>query len=101
MSKTRFRADGLLSVNAKHLVNSSNAVVDCENLSYNLGSTNGSLKIQNLAQESVARLKGDNFVWSGVWTNQQNMILENYTPDPADTNVPPTTFIVSRTAPPS
>ncbi len=95
MSKTRFRADGLLSVNAKHLVNSSNAVVDCENLSYNLGSTNGSLKIQNLAQESVARLKGDNFVWSGVWTNQQNMILENYTPDPADTNVPPTTFILA------
>lgn len=84
VSKTRFRADGLLNLNAKHLINSSNAVVDCENLSYTLGSTNGNLKIQSLAQESVARLKGSNYVWSGLWTNQQNMVFENY-----DTNSTP------------
>lgn len=86
LTKTRFRADGLLSVNAKHLVSSTNTMVDCENLSYDLGSTNGNLKIEGLAQESVARFTGDNYVWSGFWTNYQNMIIESYEPDPDDTN---------------
>lgn len=85
MSRTRFRADGLLNINAKHLTaNSSNALVDCENLSYTLGSTNGNLKIQNLAQESVSRLKGMNYAWSGFWTNQLNLVFTNYTGDPND-----------------
>lgn len=87
MSKTRFRSDGLFNVTAKHLVSSSNALVDCENLRYNLGSTNGNLKIQDLAFESVARLRGDNFVWSGYWTNYQNMLIESYTQDTVDTNL--------------
>lgn len=86
ISKTRFRADGLLNIVTPHLINSSNAVVDCENLSYTLGSTNGNLKVQNLAQESVARMMGTNSVWSGVWTNYQNMIIESYVQDPDDTN---------------
>ncbi|MEI2723836.1 MAG: hypothetical protein V9H26_09940 [Verrucomicrobiota bacterium] len=86
MTRTRFRADGLLNVNARHLILSTNPVVDCENLSYNIGSTNGNLTIQGLAEESVARFMGTNYVWSGLWTNQQNMLIENYAPDPDDTN---------------
>ncbi|MBI3850122.1 MAG: hypothetical protein HY298_07515 [Verrucomicrobia bacterium] len=93
VTKTRFRADGLLNIRTKHLISSSNAVVDCENLSYTLGSTNGNLKVQNLAKESVTRFQGDIFAWSGVWTNQLNIIIPNFAPDPADTNVPPTKFI--------
>lgn len=86
ISRTRFRATGLLDIQAKNLVGSSNTVVDCENLSYTLGSTNGSLKIQSLAQEAVSRFQGTSYVWSGLWTNQQNMLIENYIQDPADTN---------------
>src|SRR5207248_33114 len=56
ISRTRFRADGLLNIQARHLVSSTNTLVDCENLSYTLGSTNGNLKIQNLALQSVSRL---------------------------------------------
>jgi len=87
MSRTRFRADGLFSVTAKHLLSSSNAVIDCENLSYDLGSTNGNLRIQSLAEASVSRFKGNAYVWSGVWTNQENMVLTNY--DVSDTNAGP------------
>lgn len=91
VNKTRLRAEGLLNIRTRHLVNSSNAVVDCENLAYNLGSTNGNLKIQSLAQETVVRLKGTNSMWSGLWTNRQEILIENYSPNPADTN----TFILS------
>src|SRR5205823_754663 len=98
ISKTRFRADGLLDIRATHLVSSTNALVDCENLSYTLGSTNGNLRIQSLAQEAVTRLKGYIYVWSGVWTNQENMLIDNYVQDPVDTNKyvlgPPVTNVV-------
>lgn len=93
LTRTRFRAEGLLHIKANNLVSSTNTLVDCENLSYTLGAASGSLKIENLAKEVVARLSGINSVWSGLWTNYQNMIIENWSPDPADTNVPPTTFL--------
>jgi len=90
ISRTRFRADGLLNIEAKHLVSSSNTLVDCENLSYTLGSTNGNLKIQSLAQEAVTRLKGYTYVWSGLWTNFENVVFTNY-----DTNMPPMPTVFS------
>jgi len=87
MTRTRLRGEGLVTVQAKHLISSSNAVVDAENLSFTLGSTNGTLNVINLTRETVGRVKGDLYVWSGVWTNQQNMLIENW--DCSDTNAPP------------
>ena len=69
LSRARIRAEGLLSVQAEHLITSSNAVIDSQNISYELGSTNGQLRIQNLMKESVSRLSGDLNAWSAVWTN--------------------------------
>src|SRR5439155_16539363 len=90
ISRTRFRGDGLVNIQARHLVSSSNALVDCENLSYTLGSTNGNLKIQSLTQDSVSRFTGTNFVWSGLWTNQEILLFTNY-----DTNMPPMPNVIS------
>lgn len=78
LSRTRFRGMGLVSVEAKHLISSSNAVVDSPSLVYNLGSTNGTLRVRNLAKESVLRLSGDLTAWSGLWTNQFAMIMSNW-----------------------
>jgi hypothetical protein len=86
MTRARFRGEGLVKIETQHLVGSSNAAVDGENLSYTLGSTNGNLNAVSLAQETVARLKGTNYLWSGLWTNQWNMLIENYMQDPDDTN---------------
>lgn len=69
MNKARIRAEGLLSIQADHLINSSGAVVDSENLAFNIGSTNGSLVVQSLMKESVNRLRGTVSAWSAVWTN--------------------------------
>jgi len=86
LNGTRMRAGGYLSLEAQHLISSANAVLDCQNLNFNLGSTNGLLKIQNLAKETVARLRGDLYAWSGLWTNSIEQVIENYAPDPDDTN---------------
>src|SRR5262249_35470397 len=51
--------------------------VDCENLSYTLGSTNGFLNVTNLSKQSVIRLKGNLLAWSGLWTNLMNLVITN------------------------
>src|SRR5207248_2062597 len=66
---TRIRGEGEVIVKATHLLSSVGTAVDCENLSYTLGSTNGLLNIKNLSKESVVRLKGNLFAWSGLWSN--------------------------------
>jgi hypothetical protein len=86
MTRARFRGEGIMEIQANHLVGSANAIVDGENLSYTLGSTNGNLNAVSLTKDSVARLKGTNYMWSGLWTNQWNMLIENYMQDPNDTN---------------
>lgn len=78
----RIRAGGLVQIEANHLVRSSGAVVDCQNINYFLGApTNGTLVVQNLLKESVARVQGDIYAWSGVWSNAYSIELDNYTID--------------------
>lgn len=93
MSHTRIRGESQVSVKATHLIASSNAVVDSPNLSYDLGSTNGPLKVSgnDLTRPSVQRFGGTIAAWSGVWTNFLNEVV----PDPADptTNITITTEI--------
>jgi len=78
LTRARVGTDGLITLQARHLISSSNAVVDCENLSFKLGSTNGLLRIQNLAKETVERVRGDIFAWSGYWTNSLIQVITNY-----------------------
>ena len=89
MTKTRLRGEGLITVQARHLVSSSNAVVDGQNLSYVLGSTNGNLAIQDLAKASVARFNGNIYAWSGSWSNSAVVVTTNYI---YDTNTGTATF---------
>jgi hypothetical protein len=79
MSSTRIRGEGEMIVQTKHLISSTNASVDCENLSYDLASTNGLLSVVNLAKKEVERLRGYDLAWSGLWSNQATIILPNYT----------------------
>jgi hypothetical protein len=87
-----------------HLISSSNAVIDCENLSFNIGSTNGNLTVENLAKDEVARLRGHIYTWSGYWTNTARVVITNNYRVSVDTNgvvtnavrVPLTNFITVR-----
>jgi hypothetical protein len=78
MTRTRLRAEGEIIIQTSHLISSSNAVVDCENLSFNLASTNGNLKVQNLSKDSVDRFLGSIYAWSAVWSNLAVVVLKNY-----------------------
>jgi hypothetical protein len=64
-------------IHANHLLSSEGAAVDCENLSFTLGSTNGLLRVANLAKESVIRMKGNLVAWSGLWSNQMTIVITN------------------------
>ena len=81
MSRTRMRAEGEITIQSAHLISSSNAVVDCEHLSFNLASTNGNLKIQNLSPDTVNRFRGQIRVWSAIWSNTAVLMLTNYNVD--------------------
>lgn len=77
LRNTRIRGEGEVTIKANHLLSSAGAAVDCENLSYNLGSTNGLLNITGLSKQSVIRLKGNLIAWSAVWTNLATLVFTN------------------------
>jgi len=78
LSRTRMSAASVIMIQASNLVGSAGAVVDCQNLIYNLGSTNGSLNVVNLAVQNVHRLQGTINEWSGFWTNHMLNVYTNY-----------------------
>jgi hypothetical protein len=86
LTRTRMRAEAQVVIMATNLLGSTGARIDCENLSYNLGSTNGFLNITNLALSSVYRLHGTVTEWSGLWTNYLEQVFSNYTQVTVGTN---------------
>ena len=82
-------AGGSINIQASNLVGSAGAVMSCQNLSYNFGSTNGNLNFTNLAGQSVSQLQGNIAAWSAVWTNYMVEVFPNYTYD--TNNTPPYT----------
>ena len=65
LTKTRISAQGQVTIPATNLIGSTNAVVDCQNVSYNFGSTSGNLNVTNLAKPFVSRLNGNIYAWRG------------------------------------
>jgi hypothetical protein len=80
LRRARLRAEGEIAIQAANLISSTNAVIDCENLSYDIGSPGGDLMVQNLASPTIqGRLRGSIFAWSATWSNTVNVvILNNY-----------------------
>ena len=77
MADARIHAEGEIMIQTENLISSSNAVVDCENLSFNLASTNDTLQVQNLSMNNVARMRGPIFMWSGTWGNNAEVVITN------------------------
>ena len=71
LTRARIRGEGMVNIKTKNLVSTStNAMVDVQNLNFDLASTTGTLRIKNLARDSVQRFTGLLTAWSSVWTNQ-------------------------------
>jgi hypothetical protein len=73
-------AGGYINIQANNLVGSANAAVSCQNLSYNLGSTNGNLNFTKLASLSIPQLQGNIVAWSATWTNGFAVVITNCSP---------------------
>jgi hypothetical protein len=78
LSKARVSSATEIDVSATNLVSSAGAIMDCQNLSYNLGSTNGNLNFVNLALPIVQRVHGTANEWSGLWTNYLVSVYPNW-----------------------
>jgi len=78
LENARLRGDGLITLKATHVVSTDGTVLDCENVSFDLNSTNGALKVENLVPDTVSRMRGPIYLWSAVWTNQVEIVLTNY-----------------------
>ncbi|MBT5709139.1 MAG: hypothetical protein HOI66_22695 [Verrucomicrobia bacterium] len=81
LNNTRFRGEGLININAEHLIDSRGAVIDSQNVSFNLASTNGVLNVQDLGRTSIKRFNGQLRAFSMVWTNQSGSITEEVVDD--------------------
>ncbi len=78
LSRAGLSAQGDIMIRATNLISSAGAVVDCQNLDYNLGSTNGNLNFTNLANLVVSRFHGNIAVWSSTWTNYMYETFQSY-----------------------
>jgi hypothetical protein len=87
LNQTHVRAEGQILIKATNLTSSVNAIMDCQNLSYDLGTTTSSLNFTNLALPLVRRLQGPIDMWSGFWTNYITVSIDNFV---VVTNVTPT-----------
>ncbi|MGN6641826.1 MAG: hypothetical protein ACTHKU_02375, partial [Verrucomicrobiota bacterium] len=97
LTDTIISAQGLISIKAGHLISSTNALLDCDSLSFDIGSTNGNLVVRDLAPTSVSgRLKGTIRAWSALWTNTVDMVITNNYTD-TGTGVVPAPFTVNAT----
>jgi hypothetical protein len=79
LTQSRMRAESEIIIQASNLISSAGATIDCQNLNYNLGSTNGFLNITNLISPQANRFNGTITVWSGVWSNSATLVIDNYT----------------------
>jgi hypothetical protein len=86
LERAHIRGEGIVTVQARHLVSTKLLSMDVPHLHYDVGATNGMLELQNLVVPEVERLAGFLQAWSAVWTNQL-MIITNAITNSTTTNI--------------
>ncbi|MCZ7635000.1 MAG: hypothetical protein M5U12_02385 [Verrucomicrobia bacterium] len=85
LTRSRIRGMTTVQISAGHLKSSSGAIIDVENLVYDLASTNGLLTVQSMAKTATHQVRGDLRAWTGIWSNQFALVFSNWFID-ANTN---------------
>lgn len=100
LRNARFRGEGIVTINADHLISSAGSVVDSQNVSFNLASTNGMLDVRDVGKMTVQRFGGSLQMFSMVWTNLNTVVEEmeiDPPPDPDNPDPEPITESVTNT----
>lgn len=87
LTGARIQGQGVVTIKTDNLKGSRGAIIDAPILSYDIGSTNGSLQIRDLAKGSASRFGGQFAVYSTTFTNSTETEQVDVTVDPPTTNI--------------
>lgn len=96
LEAAKIRAEGNLKIKANNLISSENAILDCQNISLDIGSTKGLLIIEDLVPDEVYRFGGSMEIYDATWTS--SFVTNVVTVTDPDTD-PPTIETEQRTIP--
>lgn len=69
LRKTKLYSQNFLRVSAPHVEHDAQTILDAPYMSLDIGSTNGTLNVENLVGGTVKRLEGKLFIHSATWSN--------------------------------
>jgi len=87
LTAARMRAGSVLDLRTKHLLGNVGVEMDAPIIRWDIGSTNSSLVVSNLAPVTVARIAGTIQAYSTVWTNTMDSVGVDSTGAPATNTI--------------
>jgi len=69
LEAAKIRAEGNLKIKADNLISSRNAILDCQNISLDIGSTGRLLVIEDLIADEVYRFGGSLEIYEAAWND--------------------------------
>jgi hypothetical protein len=77
LEAAKIRAEGNLKIKADNLISSKNAILDCQNISLDIGSTGRLLVIENLIEDEVYRFGGSLEIYEAAWNDTWRYLILN------------------------
>ena len=90
LEATKIRAEGNLKIKSDNLISSKNAILDCQNISLDIGSTGRLLIIEDLIADEVYRFGGSLELYEATWDDTRVVTRFNDAdpPEPEDVTIP-------------
>jgi hypothetical protein len=90
LEAAKIRAEGNLKIKADNLISSKNAILDCQNISLDIGSTGRLLIIEDLIADEVYRFGGSLELYEATWDDTRVVTRFNDAdpPEPEDVTIP-------------
>ena len=88
LEAAKIRAEGNLKITANNLISSKNAILDCQNISLDIGSKEPLLVIEDLIADEVYRFGGALEVYEATWEDTYKLITLNDAGEPEETTIP-------------
>ena len=88
LEAVKIRAEGNLKIKADNLISSKNAILDCQNISLDIGSTDGLLVIEDLVEDEVYRFGGHLELYEAAWDETWREIRYNEAGEEEEVTIP-------------
>jgi len=88
LEAAKIRAEGNLKIKADNLISSKNAILDCQNISLDIGSTGRLLVIEDLVEDEVYRFGGHLELYEATWDETWREIRLDEDLQPQEVTIP-------------